>query len=135
MQKSTHLGSSITLAILVHLIMLCIMVADLHANPYVKDLHKSCAKDQQKCALSCATTSVMEEEEEAGPEAMQCLTICNEEFDFCEKAVARFKEMNKVQPVTHRMDRATQTYKDRTADEHWMSKVLQGRVVVEDPDL
>lgn len=65
------------------------------AVPYVKNLHKKCLSKHQDCALECAATHVDNiSEEEISKDALQCITVCVDQYKECERILAAMRQLN-----------------------------------------
>lgn len=127
-------GSPITLSILLHVVVLCIMAADLQANPYVKNLHKACSKEYQDCLIECGVNSVANNGADIAPEDMLCSSTCASDYDQCELVVLRTIELSRADQVT--LDRHPKPFSLSEVEEeiHRQKIEMGGVIMVEEED-
>lgn len=72
-------------------------------NIYVKNLHKKCLSNQQKCYLSCATNFPNGiTAEDLSEKAEECADGCNEEYTACEQDLTRLRYLYYKKPIPER---------------------------------
>lgn len=69
-------------------------------NIYVKNLHKKCVSNQQKCYLSCATSFPKGiTPDDLSEEATKCADECLNEYIACEEDLARLRYLYRMKPL------------------------------------